>query len=423
MNNKPTISIIIPTHNSEKYISRIKDCLFAQSFSDFEALFIVSGDDDTAAILQEVAVGDPRIRIIEDSNSSYGHKINVGIKAAQGEYISILESDDEYSPDFLEQLKAAIESEPGKTLDFVKGNFAMFADLPQGRKCLEMSLASIEACGPIIDLQQEPQYRRNLYTHIWTGLYRKEFLTENNIKCNESPGASFQDAGFSILCALYGRKIKFAPKAIYLYRMDNVKSSSKDDSKYLCIRDEFDWVKSELIARKLNAPDAMDYYNSCMHSSFFWNAKRLHPTPRQKFLEAIDDGIVDILDLENAIASAKEIEKLVQFLTGEKKCVLWGAAGIGRDVLVVQDFLEKNAITKVVDNNPELIGKAVGDYIIEKPGTDIINRDYFFILTGKRSTPEIKKQLMDEGVEEANIIEIKEPVNREDLMLSPGRSL
>ncbi len=421
MQNKPTISIIIPAHNSANYIPRIKNCLFAQSFSDFEALFIVSGDDDTAAFLQEVAVGDPRIKIIEDSNSSYGHKINVGIKVAQGEYISILESDDEYAPDFLEQLKAAIESEPGKTLDFVKGNFAMFADLPQGRKCLEMKLASPEACETIIDLQQEPRYRRNLYTHIWTGLYRREFLINNNIKCNESPGASFQDAGFSILCALYGRKIKFAPKAIYLYRMDNVKSSSKDDSKYLCIRDEFDWVKSELIAQKLNAPDAMDYYNSCMHSSFFWNAKRLHPMPRQKFLEAIDEGIVDILDLEKAIASAKEIEKLVQFLCGEKKCVLWGAAGIGRDVLVVQDFLEKNAITKVVDNNPELIGKAVGDYIIEKPGTDIINRDYFFILTGKRSTPEIKKQLMDEGVEEANIIEIKEPVNREDLMLSLGR--
>lgn len=413
MNIKTTISIIITIHNSAKYIPRIIDCLSAQSFTDFEAIFIVSGDDDSLTMLESCATLDQRIRVIEDVNSSYGHKINVGIAAAVGEYIAILESDDEYDPYFLQELITAMEPE----VDYVKGSFTMFLREGNQRILLPCSLVPAEDHERIIEINHEPQYRINAYTHIWTGLYRKQFLTDNHIICNESPGASYQDVGFSVLCALYAQKIKFTQKAVYLYRVDNVKSSSKDDSKYLCIKEEFDWLKDELKARSLETREALEYYEWAKRSSYLWNAKRLHSVPRQKFLQEIEDGIVDINSLELSLETIDRLPRLVQILKNETNCILWGAAGIGQDVLFVQKFLGVKAIRKVVDNNPTIIGQNLFGYIVQKPDMKKVNTDCIYILTGRKSTPELKRQLIIAGVKEEKIIEIKEGVIEEVLKL------
>lgn len=418
MNSKLTISIIIPTHNSEQYISRIEDCLFAQSFTDFEAVFIVSGEDRSAEMLEVAADKDSRIRIIKDDNSSYGHKINVGIAAAQGEYISIWESDDEYDPEFLSELNAAMEPE----VDFVKGSFAMFIGDGQGRKTMPCGLVGDADANRIIDLKQEPQFKANLYTHIWTGLYRTAFLRENDIICNETLGASFQDTGFSVLCALYGQKIKFAPKATYLYRMDNVKSSSKDDTKYLCIKEEFDWIASQMKARGFEDSESLGYYEKCRSTSYLWNAKRLHEIPRAKFLEAVQQDFQPE-GLEEIFATREEEYRLIDFLCGSEECILWGAAGLGRDILYLQEFLGKHGITKVVDNNPSIVGSAVYSYTVEKPENSICNFEGKFIIAGRNSADEIKRQLLENGVDEARIVTIKQPVNREDFMLTIGERL
>ena len=411
MNNKPTISIIIPTHNSEQYISRIEDCLFAQSFSDFEAVFIVSGDDRSGEMLEDAAGKDSRIRIIKDDNSSYGHKINVGIAAAQGEYISIWESDDEYDPEFLSELNAAMEPE----VDFVKGSFAMFIGDSQGRKTMPCSLVGDADANRIIDLKQEPQFKANLYTHIWTGLYRTSFLRDNNIICNETPGASFQDTGFSVLCALHGQKIKFAPKATYLYRMDNVKSSSKDDTKYLCIKEEFDWIAAQMRARGFSDKESEEYFNQCRNTSYLWNAKRIHEIPRAKFLEAVQQEFQPE-GLEEILATREKEHRLIEFLCGEENCILWGAAGLGRDILYLQKFIGKHAIIKVVDNNPNLLGTTVAGYTVDKPD-DFANYEGNFIIAGRNCANIIKQELIEKGVDEARIVTIKQPVNREDFML------
>ncbi|SEA10447.1 Glycosyl transferase family 2 [Pseudobutyrivibrio sp. ACV-2] len=412
MNRKTTISIIITIHNSAKYIPRIKDCLNVQSFADFEAIFIVSGDDDSLTMLESYAELDQRIRIIADSNSSYGHKINVGIAAAVGEYIAILESDDEYDPGFLQELITAMEPE----VDYVKGSFTMFLREGTQRILLPCSLVPAEDHERIIEINHEPQYRINAYTHIWTGLYRKQFLTDNHIICNESPGASYQDVGFSVLCALYAQKIKFSQKPIYLYRVDNVKSSTKDDSKYLCIKEEFDWLRNELKTRSLETPDAVEFYELVKKGSYLWNAKRLHSVPRQKFLQAVEEGIVDLNSLKLVEEAIDRLPSLLQILKNETNCILWGAAGIGQEVLLAQKILGVKAIKKVVDNNPAIVGQNLLGYIVQKPDMKNVNTDYRYIITGRKSTPELKRQLMSAGVNEEKIFEIREGLSIEVLV-------
>ena len=69
--------------------------------------------------------------IINDPNTSYGHKVNRGIEEAKGKYISVLESDDMYELDMLEKLYSVIEQ---YQVDFVNGNYTCFFDV-EGKRC------------------------------------------------------------------------------------------------------------------------------------------------------------------------------------------------------------------------------------------------------------------------------------------------
>ena len=88
------VSVIIPLHNSEKYISECIESILQQTLSEIELICIDSSTDGTREILKEYQKKDARIRILEDENSSYGHKLNIGIQRAEGSYVSVVESDD-----------------------------------------------------------------------------------------------------------------------------------------------------------------------------------------------------------------------------------------------------------------------------------------------------------------------------------------
>lgn len=62
---------------------------------DIEIICVNDGStDDCPDIMQEFAAGDSRIRIIDKANSGYGNSMNMGLAAATGEYIGIVESDE-----------------------------------------------------------------------------------------------------------------------------------------------------------------------------------------------------------------------------------------------------------------------------------------------------------------------------------------
>ena len=89
------ISVIITVHNAETYLSECLNSVITQTFSNIEILCMDGGSTDSSPqILKEYAEKDSRIRIINDPNTSYAHKVNEGIRLAKGEYISVLESDD-----------------------------------------------------------------------------------------------------------------------------------------------------------------------------------------------------------------------------------------------------------------------------------------------------------------------------------------
>lgn len=103
------VSVIIPTHNRARLVSRALDSVFNQSLQPLEVILVDDGStDDTARLL---ATKYPQVSYLYQHNSGVSTARNLGIKNARGHWIALLDSDDEWLPDKLEnQLRALAEN-------------------------------------------------------------------------------------------------------------------------------------------------------------------------------------------------------------------------------------------------------------------------------------------------------------------------
>lgn len=108
--NNPKISVIIPLYNHEKYIKEAIYSVLEQTFSDFELIIINDGSTDKSEEVVK-SINDDRIKYIYQENQGAHNTINRGIQLAQGEYVSILNSDDAYYKNRLEEALKIVESD------------------------------------------------------------------------------------------------------------------------------------------------------------------------------------------------------------------------------------------------------------------------------------------------------------------------
>lgn len=108
----PKISVIVPIYKVEQYLAECVDSILAQTFRDFELILVDDGSpDNCGAMCDAYAQKDPRVRVIHQENQGLSGARNTGIKAASGEYITFIDSDDLVKKDYLEKLLHAIKVE------------------------------------------------------------------------------------------------------------------------------------------------------------------------------------------------------------------------------------------------------------------------------------------------------------------------
>lgn len=193
----PKVSIIIPTYNVEDYLRECMDSVTRQTLKDIEIICINDGSTDgSLEILKEYADKDPRIVLVDKENEGYGVGMNIGLDKASGEYIGIVEPDDFVPLNMYEDLyNTAKEND----LDFVKADFYRFT-----RNCengnMELIYNHLDSTGEnynqVINPFEKP-YITKFIMNTWSGIYRREYIEKYHIRHNTTPGASFQDNGFS----------------------------------------------------------------------------------------------------------------------------------------------------------------------------------------------------------------------------------
>ncbi|MGH7843962.1 MAG: glycosyltransferase family 2 protein [Candidatus Binatia bacterium] len=110
----PKVSIIIPTHNRARLLRAAMDSVLRQAFQDFEIIVVDDASQDQS---EEVvrSFADPRIRYLRHAtNKGQGASRNAGIQYASGEYIALLDDDDEWLPHKLEKQVQRLDDSPAK---------------------------------------------------------------------------------------------------------------------------------------------------------------------------------------------------------------------------------------------------------------------------------------------------------------------
>lgn len=104
-------SVVIPLYNKEKQIAVTLQSVFAQTCADYEIIVVDDGSTDGSPAVVE-SLHDPRIRLIRQANAGVSAARNLGIAEARGEYIALLDADDEWRPEYLATIAALIRKYP-----------------------------------------------------------------------------------------------------------------------------------------------------------------------------------------------------------------------------------------------------------------------------------------------------------------------
>lgn len=226
MNGKqPKISILIPSLNVEKYVTQCIDSIINQTLSDIEIICIDAGSTDgTLDILTEYEKKDSRVKLVKSSKKSYGYQMNLGLTLATGEYVGIVETDDYVSENMYECLYCLTEN---GTIDVVKGTFFHVYDYDlENPLVIDWSKNELKNVKTPFALYQQERFIDG-HPSIWAGIYRRDFLIENNIKFIEEVGGGWVDNGFFFETSCAANKIVYCPEPYYYYyREDNPNSSS-----------------------------------------------------------------------------------------------------------------------------------------------------------------------------------------------------
>ena len=224
--DNPKITIIMPSYNEISYIEECIESVINQTLQDIE-IICVDGEsnDGTLEILKKYAKSDSRIQVLTSNKKSYGHQVNLGISKAKGDYISIIETDDFIENNMLERLYAF--SKEG-AIDIIKSSIYHYDDSDEENPKISMdNNKHMLPTNKIFTLEEEPYF---VFGHpsVWAGIYRREFLMDNNIKMVEERGGGWVDNPFFHETAILAKSIIYIHEAFYYYRESNLDSSSNN---------------------------------------------------------------------------------------------------------------------------------------------------------------------------------------------------
>ncbi|MBR3225696.1 MAG: glycosyltransferase [Atopobiaceae bacterium] len=275
--HKPAVSILMPSLNVGPFIELCMQSVVGQTLHNIEVICIDAGSTDgTLEVLREYEQRDARVRVIVSPKKSYGHQMNLGLDAARGEYIGIVETDDWAEPNMFEALLRAAKAAKA---DVAKSNYYEY------RTSVDKSDVLAEPLAPIGDAVFVP--RENLEfigapPAIWSGIYRREMLEEAGVRFNESPGASYQDTAFYLMVCAAAKSAIALQEGYLHYRVDNEESSVKSAGKVYCICDEMRVFEEWL--NKRGESNILPRFMITKFKKYLWNYRRLAPEYKWEFL-------------------------------------------------------------------------------------------------------------------------------------------
>lgn len=209
------ISVVIPTYNNERWLSRAIDSVLAQSRSADEILVVDDGSTDRTP--EVAAAYGSKIRYLRQENAGASVARNTGIQAASGEWIAFLDADDEWLPNKLQLQIEHLQRHPD--LGWTTANY-MECLCESGRRAAALPEKRILDClnGGSISPDYLQTYARGLTGCTDTMLIRREVLETAGLFRPEQK--RFNDLDLWLRIAYHYPRIGYLAQPLAVYHLE-----------------------------------------------------------------------------------------------------------------------------------------------------------------------------------------------------------
>lgn len=210
------LSIIVPIYNVEDYLEECLESLYNIKNIELEIILVNDGSKDNSFKIMEKFkdMYPEKTVLINKENGGLSSARNAGMKAAVGEYISFIDSDDFIDVDEFERFFK--EGQKDK-LDVIVGNMRYYTPEKTGdplfRSDMIKNSGILKGVDFFWELFQKPKCFRE---EVVDDIYRREFLLKNDIWFNEN--IVHEDSEFTPLVYLKAEKVRYIDRAFYFYR-------------------------------------------------------------------------------------------------------------------------------------------------------------------------------------------------------------
>ncbi|MCH3993389.1 MAG: glycosyltransferase family 2 protein [Prevotella sp.] len=171
----PTISIIIPVYNTEKYLRHCLDSVLAQTYKDFECILVDDGStDDSGKICDEYMFKDERLKVFHKKNGGASSARNVGLDNAEGKYITFCDADDYVESNWLSVFMSNI-----KDYDIVISSISQNQDSIITKRIFPYNIHEIDLTWAILRLEGAPGF-------LWNKCFKNDIIRKNHLRFNEN---------------------------------------------------------------------------------------------------------------------------------------------------------------------------------------------------------------------------------------------
>ncbi len=376
------ISVIVPVHNVESYLEKCIESILTQTYSNLEIILVDGASNDRSGIIcDEFASRDSRVKVIHKADLGVTSNRKAGLEISAGEYIAFVDSDDWIERDMYESL---LEIALKHNADIVTSGVSRDSDVDIVIRHDAFKEGEYFPQSDGCELWQNLIYSENAKEGIlwgmWNKLFRREVVLDNYMKMDDRITRS-EDIAVWVAAMLDSQVIYISHQVFYHYcNRSNSIAKTKDEIYFERMNCWFLYLKDKLSQVK--------------------HAKGLEAQVDRHMADKVQEGLGDLFPFFGEPLYIKYMFHK-ELLSPGNKVVIYGAGKVGRDYY--KQFVNDKRFDLVlwVDQKSSSSGGKVSAVMaIRETEYDAV----IIAVKARKSAEQIRKNLVDMGVEEQKII-------------------
>lgn len=393
---KEKISVIVPVYNTIRYLKTCLNSILQQTYLNIEIILVDDGSTDGSdKICDEYAEKNDRIRVIHKENKGVVAARKQGVRAAEGNYIAFVDSDDYIEPNMFERLGELAEKTgadivtSGCRLEYsekeagVKIAGSVIRDgFPEGFFGIEKKSFVCENM-----MHMDGYSTKGILTYLCTKLFKRKLLEDNMSRVPEKITCS-EDACLVYMCCMDAESIYVSHEVFYHYYVRETSCVHTPDRKWFGVLDQcYDCLNQKVMEMDLYRDALIQQLERFIAVRALWGLNN-------RF--GFSNG--GVLPLYMVSVKGWNIHT---------KIVLYGAGMVGRSYYQQITAMEQANIVLWIDGDD----RVVENNVLLKPVNTILDATYDYILIAVKRKEQgdiIRNDLLKMGIEREKIV-WKEP--------------